>query len=213
MNLLTGKPVKAFIEQDHAAHIAVHQAAMQDPKIAALIGQNPMAQQIQAAAMAHLNEHIAFEYRKQLEMQLGLPMPTKEENETMAPEVAAKVAQMAAQAAQRLLQKNQSEVAQQQAQQKMQDPVLQLQMQEMQLKAKEVELKEKKLQADTAAKADQLEIERERIAAQERMAGMQAGIKARGEQAKLASTEQIEGARIGAQIGQALRQQQLPKGK
>lgn len=211
MNLLTGKPVKAFIEQDHAAHIAVHQAAMNDPKIAQLIGQNPMAQQIQAAAMAHLNEHIAFEYRKQIEMQLGLPMPSEDENAEMAPEVAAKVAQMAAQAAQRLLQKNQSEVQQQQAQQQMQDPVLQLQMQEMQLKAKEVELKEKKLQADSAAKADQLDIERERIASQERMAGLSTGAKIRSDRAKLASQEQIEGTRIGAQIGQSLRNQ--PKGK
>lgn len=211
MNLLTGKPVKAFIEQDHAAHIAVHMAAMQDPKIAKMIGQNPMAQQIQAAAMAHLNEHIAFEYRKQIEEQLGLPMPTEEETEKMPADVAAKVAQMAAQAAQRLLQKNQSEAAQQQAQQQMQDPVLQIQMQEMQLKAKEVELKEKKLQADTAAKADQLEIERERIASQERVAGLTTGAKIRSERAKLASQEQIEGTRIGAQIGQSLRQQ--PKGK
>ncbi|MCH9839230.1 hypothetical protein K0U83_26450 [bacterium] len=211
MNLLTGKPVKAFIEQDHAAHIAVHQAAMKDPKIAQLIGQNPMAQQIQAAAMAHLNEHIAFEYRKQIETQLGLPMPTEDENADMAPEVAAKVAQMAAQAAQRLLQKNQSEAQQQQAQQQMQDPVIQMQMQEMQLKAKEVELKEKKLQADTAAKADQLDIERERIASQERMAGLTTGAKIRSDRARLESQEQIEGVRIGAQIGQSLRQQ--PKGK
>ena len=211
MNLLTGKPVKAFIEQDHAAHIAVHQAAMKDPKIAQLIGQNPMAQQIQAAAMAHLNEHIAFEYRKQIETQLGLPMPTEDENADMAPEVAAQVAQMAAQAAQRLLQKNQSEAQQQQAQQQMQDPVIQMQMQEMQLKAKEVELKEKKLQADTAAKADQLDIERERIASQERMAGLTTGAKIRSDRARLESQEQIEGVRIGAQIGQSLRQQ--PKGK
>ena len=211
MNLLTGKPVKAFIEQDHAAHIAVHQAAMKDPKIAQLIGQTPMAQQIQAAAMAHLNEHIAFEYRKQIETQLGLPMPTEDENADMAPEVAAQVAQMAAQAAQRLLQKNQSEAQQQQAQQQMQDPVIQMQMQEMQLKAKEVELKEKKLQADTAAKADQLDIERERIASQERMAGLTTGAKIRSDRARLESQEQIEGVRIGAQIGQSLRQQ--PKGK
>jgi len=211
MNLLTGKPVKAFIEQDHAAHIAVHQAAMKDPKIAQLIGQNPMAQQIQAAAMAHMNEHIAFEYRKQIETQLGLPMPSEDENAEMAPEVAAKVAQMAAQAAERLLQKNQSEAQQQQAQQQMQDPVLQMQMKEMQLKEKEVEIKEKKLQADSAAKADQLDIERERIASQERMAGLSTGAKIRSDRAKLASQEQIEGTRIGAQIGQSLRNQ--TKGK
>jgi hypothetical protein len=203
MNLMTGKPVKAFLEQDHQAHIAVHMAAMQDPKIAQMLGQNPMAQQIQAAAMAHLNEHLAFEYRKQIEAQLGLPLPTEEETENMPVEVAAKVAQMAAQAAQRLLQKNQSEAQQQQAQQQMQDPVIQMQMQEMQLKAKEVELKEKKLAADTAAEADRLEIERERIAAQERIAGAQIGAKVQGEKAKRESSEQIEGVRMGMQAAQA----------
>jgi len=203
MNLMTGKPVKAFLEQDHQAHIAVHMAAMNDPKIAQMMGQNPMAQQIQAAAMAHLNEHLAFEYRKQIEAQLGLPLPTEEETENMPVEVAAKVAQMAAQAAQRLLQKNQSEAQQQQAQQQMQDPVVQMQMQEMQLKVKEVELKEKKLAADTAAEADRLEIERERIAAQERIAGAQLGAKVQGEKAKRESSEQIEGVRLGMQAAQA----------
>lgn len=212
MNLLMGKPVKAFIEQDHAAHIAVHMAAMQDPKMAKLVGQNPMAQQIQAAAMAHLNEHIAFEYRKQIEEQLGLPLPTEEETEKMPADVAAKVAQMAAQAAQRLLQKNQAEAAQQQAQQQMQDPVLQLQMQEMQIKAKEVEIKEKKLQADSAAEADRLEIERERLAVQERIAGLQIGAKLQADREKRASSEQIEGVRIGAQIAQS-RQQPKPAPK
>ena len=205
MNLINGKPVKAFIEQDHVSHIAVHMAAMQDPKIAQIIGQNPMAQQIQAAAAAHLNEHVAFEYRKQIEAQLGLPMPSDEEAENMRPDVAAKVAQMAAQAAQRLLQQNQGEAAQQQAQQKAQDPVIQMQQQEMQLKAKEVELKEKKLAADAATEADRLDIERERIASQERIAGAQIGARVQGEKARTASAEQVEGLRIGAQVAQSLR--------
>ena len=212
MNIIMGKPVKAFIQQDHAAHLAVHMAAMKDPKMAQIIGQNPMAQQLQAAAMAHINEHMAFEYRKQLEMQLGLPLPTDEETENMPPEVAAKVAQMAAQAAQRLLQKNQGEAQQQQAQQQMQDPVVQMQMQEMQLKTKEVELKEKKLAIDAASKADQLDIERERIAAQERMAGMQAGVKVQGDREKRASSEQIEGTRMGIQIAQMRDQARKPQG-
>ena len=212
MNIIMGKPVKAFIQQDHAAHLAVHMAAMKDPKMAQIIGQNPMAQQLQAAAMAHINEHMAFEYRKQLEMQLGLPLPTDEETENMPPEVAAKVAQMAAQAAQRLLQKNQGEAQQQQAQQQMQDPVVQMQMQEMQLKTKEVELKEKKLAIDAASKADQLDIERERIAAQERMAGMQAGVKVQGDREKRASSEQIEGTRMGIQVAQMRDQARKPQG-
>jgi hypothetical protein len=166
MNILTGKPVKAFIEQDHEAHIAVHMAAMQDPKMAQLMGQNPMAQQMQAAALAHINEHMAFEYRKQIEMQLGVSLPTEEENENMDPAVAAKVAQMAAQAAQRVLQQSQAQAAQQQAQQQAQDPVLQLQQQEMAIKqakaqaeieqgSRRLDIEEKRLAVEAAAKADE----------------------------------------------------------
>jgi hypothetical protein len=163
MNLINGKPVKAFIEQDHQAHIAVHMAAMQDPKMAALIGQNPMAQQIQAAAMAHINEHMAFEYRKQIELQLGVSLPSEEENENMPPEIAAKVAQMAAQAAQRLLQQNQAEAAQQQAQEAAQDPVIQMQQQELAIKQQDSATRAAKVQADAQAKAKQLEIEEKRM--------------------------------------------------
>jgi hypothetical protein len=170
MNLIMGKPVKAFMEQDHAAHITVHMAAMQDPKMAALIGQNPMAQQIQAAAMAHLNEHLAFEYRKQIEQQLGLPLPTEEQEEKMDPITAAKVAQMAAMAAQRLLQNNQAEVAQQQAAQQAQDPVVQLQMREQDRKERETAIKEQKVKIDAAAEADRLQIERDRVDGQNRVA-------------------------------------------
>jgi hypothetical protein len=199
-NILTGKPVKAFIEQDHQAHIAVHQAAMQDPKIMQIVGQNPMAQQMQATMMAHINEHVAFEYRKQIEEQLGLPMPTEEQNKTMQPEVAAEVAQLAAKASARLLQRDQAEAQQAQAQQQAQDPVLQMQMQELQLKMKKMELEEKKLAADTAAKADQLLIEKERIAVQERIAAMQVGAKTAVDRANLRSKDQAEGVKLGAQI-------------
>ena len=103
-DILTGKPVKAFIEQNHPAHIAVHQAAMQDPKIQQLMQMNPQAQAIMAAAMAHMNEHIAFEYRKQIEMEMGLPLPTKDQNKEVSPELADRIAMMAAQASQKLLQ-------------------------------------------------------------------------------------------------------------
>jgi hypothetical protein len=171
MNLINGKPVKAFLEQDHEAHIAVHMAAMQDPKMAKLIGQNPMAQQIQAAAMAHINEHMAFEYRKQIEQQLGVLLPNEEENANMDPEVAAKVAQMAAQAANRLLQKNQAESAQEQAQQQAQDPVVQMQQKEQELKEREVAVKEgglklnqQKLAVDAADKADKTELAEKKLA-------------------------------------------------
>ena len=214
-NILTGKPVKAFIEQDHQAHIAVHMAAMQDPKIMQIVGQNPMAQQIQASMMAHVNEHVAFEYRKQIEEQLGLPMPSEDQNKAMDSEVAAQVAQLAAKASARLLQRDQAEAQQQQAQQQMQDPILQMQMQELQLKMKKMELEEKKLATDAAAKADQLLIEKQRLQTQERIAAMQVGAKAASDQANLKSRDQIEGLKMGAQIAkeraQMAQSRQQPK--
>ena len=172
-NILTGKPVKAFIEQDHQAHITVHMAAMQDPKILALVSQSPMAQSMQAAMAAHISEHIAFEYRKQIEATIGLQLPTEEQNKQMSPEIAAQVAQLAAQAAQQLLAKNQGEAAQQQAQQAQQDPIVQMQQQELQIKQQELQLKAQKQQQDAMAKAEQLRIEQARIAAQKEIAAMQ----------------------------------------
>ena len=210
-NILTGKPVKAFIEQDHQAHIAVHTAAMQDPKIMKIVGQNPMAQQIQASMMAHVNEHVAFEYRKQIEEQLGLPMPSKDQNKAMDSEVAAQVAQLAAKASARLLQRDQAEAQQQQAQQQMQDPILQMQMQELQLKMKKMELEEKKLATDAAAKADQLLIEKQRLQTQERIAAMQVGAKAASDRANLKSRDQIEGLKMGAQIAKERAQMSQPR--
>jgi hypothetical protein len=210
-NILTGKPVKAFIEQDHQAHIAVHMAAMQDPKIMQIVGQNPMAQQIQASMMAHVNEHVAFEYRKQIEEQLGLPMPSEDQNKAMDSEVAAQVAQLAAKASARLLQRDQAEAQQQQAQQQMQDPILQMQMQELQLKMKKMELEEKKLATDAAAKADQLLIEKQRLQTQERIAAMQVGAKAASDRANLKSRDQIEGLKMGAQIAKERAQMSQPR--
>ena len=209
MNLLMGKPVKAFIEQDHEAHIQVHMAAMQDPKIQMLLQQNPMAQQIGAAAMAHLNEHLAFEYRKQIEKNLGLPLPTEEQSENMPPEMAAQVAQLTAQAAQQLLQSNQAQAAQQQAQQQAQDPLVQMQQAELQLKAKDLELKEKKLAVDAAAKADQVRIEEERIAAQKEIAAMQVAASAAAAKDKLSKQMQLEGTRIGVDIAKTKDQMRM----
>lgn len=209
MNLLMGKPVKAFIEQDHEAHIQVHMSMLQDPKIQMLLQQNPMAQTIAAAAMAHLNEHLAFAYRTQLERNLGLPLPTEEQEKNMPPQIAAQVAQLTAQAAQQLLQSNQAEVAQQQAQQRAQDPLVQMQQAELQLKAKDLEIKEKKLTVDAMAKADQLRIEEERIAAQKEIAAMQVAATAAAAKDKLSKQMQLEGTRIGADIAKSKAQMQM----
>lgn len=166
-NILMMKPVKAFLNQDHQAHIAVHMSAMQDPKIQQLLQNNPMAQQLQASMMAHINEHLGFEYRRQIEQQLGMPLPPQTdemgEPEHMDPEVEARLAPMLAQAAQRLLAKNAQEVQAQQAAQQAQDPLIQMQQQELQIKMQEQQRKAQKDQTDAQLKMQQIEIERERI--------------------------------------------------
>jgi len=170
-NVLKGKPVKAFLAQDHKAHIVVHMAAMQDPKIMAILQQNPMAQAMQAAMMAHINEHLGFEYRKQIEETLGMQLPAQldesGEDVQMSPEVEARLSPMLAQAAQQLLQKNMQEAQQQQAQQQQQDPIVQMQMKELQLKEQENQRKAAKDQADNAIKTAQLQVERDRIQTQQ----------------------------------------------
>jgi hypothetical protein len=209
MDVLNGKPVKAFIYQDHEAHIAVHMSAMQDPKIAALIGQNPNAQAIMAAATAHIQEHLAFEYRRQIEQQAGVPLPPPDAEMDEQTEVA--VSRLAAQAAAQLLQKNQAEAAQQQAQQVAQDPLVQMQQQELQIKQKELELKEKKFAVDAANMADKSEIEKERIAAQKEIAGLQVGAKIATDKANLSAKQQEAGLRMGIEIARETAQMAQPQ--
>jgi hypothetical protein len=212
---LAMKPIKAFYYQDHQAHIAVHMAAMQDPKIMGLVGQSPMAQQIGAAMQAHIAEHLGYEYKKQMEMRMGIELPrTNEEEDQAIPEsMEVQISQMAAQAAQQMLQQNQQEEQAKQNAQAQQDPLIQMQQQELQIKQAELQLKQQKLQVDAAAKADQLDIERERIASQKQIAGMQVGAKAAKDKAQLASKDQLEGLKLGAEIARNRAQMNQPKGK
>ena len=197
-NILTGKPVKAFIEQDHQAHIQVHQSAMQNPKILELLKNNPQAPAMMAQAMAHINEHIAFAYRKEIETAIGLLLPTEEQGKNMEPEMAAQVAQLSAQASMRMTQQAQAQAAQQQAQQNQQDPLIQMQMQELQIKQGELQLKQQKQVADVAARADQLRIEESRILAQKEIARMQTVATSAATIDKLGVQERIAGAKIKA---------------
>lgn len=196
-NLLIQKPVKAFIEQNHEAHIQAHMAAIQNPKIQQLMQMNPMAQQIMAAAMAHINEHMAFEYRKQIELALGTTLPTEEENKQMSPEMADQVALMVAQASAQITQRDQQQAQQQQAQQQMQDPIVQMQMQELQIKMEDLKLKQQKQAMEAAAKADQIRVEEARIAAQKEIAAMQVGASAAAAKDKLSKQMEMEGVRMG----------------
>ena len=209
MDLLNGKPVKAFIYQDHDAHIAVHMAMAQDPKIQQLMGQNPNAQSILAAGMAHLQEHLAFAYRKQIEEQAGVPLPPPEAE--MSPEIELQISRLAAAAAQQLLQKNQAEAQQQQIQQMQQDPIIQMQQQELAIKQKEVELKEKKLMIDAAEKNDRIELEQSRIAAQKQIAGLQVGAKIATDKANLSAKQQEAGLRIGVEIARSAQESNQPQ--
>jgi len=207
MDMINGKPVKAFIYQDHQAHITVHMAAAQDPKIAQLIGQSPNARTIQGALAAHIQEHLAFEYRKQIEEAAGVPYPAP--NAEMSEDTEVQISRLAAAAAQQVLQKNQAAVAQEQAQQAAQDPIVQMQQQELQLKAQETEIKKQKLLIDAAAKKDQIDVERERIASQKEIAGAQIGAKVGAEKAK----QQAEGMRMGIEIARETRQNPQPPKK
>jgi hypothetical protein len=202
MDMINGKPVKAFIYQDHQAHITVHMAAAQDPQMAKIIGQSPMAQQVSAALAAHVQEHLAFEYRKQIEEAAGVPYP--EPNAEMDESTEVHISRLAAAAAQQVLAKNQAQVAQEQAQQMAQDPIIQMQQKELELKSREVDIKEKKLAVDAATKADQMDIERDRIASQKEIAGMQVGAKVANERAQLSAKQQTDGARIGVEIARDL---------
>ena len=215
MNLLNMKPVKAFLYQDHQAHIAVHMSAMQDPKIMQLVQQSPTAQAIGAAMAAHISEHVAYEYRKQMEMRMGMELPPDNEqyeDEGIPEELEVRISQLAAQAAQQMLQQNQQEVQAQQNAQAAQDPLVQMQQMELQLKQADLQLKQQKLQVDAAAKADQIRIEESRIEAQKEIAGMQVGAKVAKDKADLEAKMELEGLKIGTDIAHKKAQLNVPKG-
>jgi hypothetical protein len=211
MALLNGKPVKAFIYQDHEAHIAVHTMAMQDPKIAQLVGQNPMANQIMAAAMAHIQEHIAFQYRKEMEEQIGVDLPAPDKDIPEEFELA--ISRLAAKGAAKLLQKDQAEMAQQQAAAQAQDPLTQIQLRELAVKEGELQRKQQKDFMDASAKADQIELETMRIETQAEIEGAKLGAQVARDKQKQDSDEQIEGIKLGLQMGQVMKDSKQPPKK
>ena len=173
MNNLNGKPMKAFIYQDHDAHMAAHQSFMQDPMIAQVMGQNPQAQRMAAALQAHIAEHLAFKYRKSMEEKIGAPLPNP--NAELPEDMEVNLARLMAQAGSQLTQQNQQQAAQQQAQQKAQDPVVQMQQAELQIKQQEVQRKMQKDQIDAQnAQMDmQLQAQRDQMDMQAKQAELQ----------------------------------------
>lgn len=205
--LLKSEPVKAFLHQDHQSHIMVHQMMAQDPTIAAVIGQNPKAQQIMAALNAHLAEHVGFQMRQQIEAQLGMPLPP--EDEKLPPEIEISLSAMLAQASQQVLQMHQAQAAHAQAQQQMQDPLVQMQMQELQLKGRELDIKEKKVLLDATAQADKLELDAQKVAGQQQLDALKVGAQIKDSQAKQAASNQLDGLRIGVDIAKSKAQERM----
>jgi hypothetical protein len=198
MNVLSGKPVKAFIYQDQDAHIAAHQNFLQDPQTAAIIGQNPLANQITAAMQAHIAEHFGFKYRQMIEQQLGAPLPyIKEDDEQIPEEYEVQISRLVAQASSQLLQQNQAAAAQQQAQEQAQDPIVQMQMQELQIKAQEQQRKVMKDQTDAALAEEKLALERERVMGELEIQGTKMGIQMEKEKETAMRKEEYDGTKLG----------------
>lgn len=215
MDILKCEPLKAFIFQDHESHIKTHMAMAQDPTIMQLIGQNPKAQQMMAAGMAHIAEHAAYAYRQKVEQAMGMPLPPEDSDTRLPPEIQNAMAAMMAQAAQQVLQQSQAQQAQQQAQQAQQDPIVQMQQQELQIRQQEVQIKqqelqikERKLTADSAAKADELDIKKTQVEGTLQLGAMNAQIKTKEAQDKLAAHQELEGTRMGIDIAKSKAQTQ-----
>jgi hypothetical protein len=194
-NVLKGKPLKAFMYQDHQSHIQVHMLLLQDPLIQQFIGQNPRAPAIQAALTAHVADHVGYMMRQKIEQQLGMPLPP--EDEKLPPNVEIALSGMMAQAAQQVLMQDQAKAAQMQAQQQAQDPVMQMQMQELQLKGKEIELKAQKMSLDAAAAADKQALEEQKVTGQLELESMRVGAQIKESQFK----QQFEQERAGLEMG------------
>jgi hypothetical protein len=206
-NILKGSPVKAFMHQDHEAHIRFHMATMQDPIVMQILGQNPRAPMIQAALTAHIAEHVGYAYRQKVEQQLGMPLPP--EDEKLPPQVEIGLSAMMAQAANQVLMQNKAMAAQQQAQQNAQDPIVQMQMQELQLKTKELELKERQLAMQAATKADELDLKREELSGKMQLEGMRVGAQINDSKTKLEAQQMREGVRMGIDVAKAKAQERL----
>ena len=208
MNVLNGKPLKAFIYQDQDAHIAAHQSFLGDPNVQQTIGQNPQANQIQAAMQAHIAEHLGFQYRSQIEKQMGVALPVP--GQSLPQEIEVQVSRLVAQAAVQLKQMNDQKAAQAQSQQQAQDPLVQLQQQELQLKQQAQQAKTQKDQADIQAKMAQVQVERERIQAQQETEKLRIAADLQKSQANASTEMDRERLRLGVQT--AIKDSEINKG-
>ena len=206
MNMLNRKPVKAFMYQDHEAHIKVHMAAINDPKMREMVGQSPNANAILAAFTEHVTEHIAFQYRKEIEKQLGAPLPPPDE--PLPEDIELRLSELVSEAAERVLASSQADERQEEIREQLEDPVIQQRERELDIRQAEVQRKMKadaeRIALDLEKSKATTEVEKERIASQERIAGANIGLKVATESKKISSKEQIEGAKIGKDIAETL---------
>tara|TARA_B100001057_G_scaffold203448_2_gene204188 strand:- start:5071 stop:7512 length:2442 start_codon:yes stop_codon:yes gene_type:complete len=206
MAMLKQEPVKAFKYQDHEAHIQVHLAAAQDPKLQEIIGQSPFAGAIQASMAAHVTEHVAFQYRKEIEKNLGVGLP--DEDKPLPEDIEIEISRLSAEAAGKLLRKDQAEIAQKQAQQQQQDPLTQIQQRELSLKEAEFQHKKQldiaKLQADIESKASNVEVQKDRLQSEEKREGARLGVKVATETDKARREDIKQGIELGREIAKDL---------
>ena len=213
MDILNGKPVRAFLWQDHEAHITAHMAAAQDPKIQQLVAMSPNAGSVQAELAAHVTEHVAFQYRKEIQKQLGVELPNPED--PLPEDVEFQLSKLVAEAAQRVLQGNQAEMSQQEAEEQAQDPIIQMRQKELEIREAEtmakIEDQKARLELDRHKVMGRDELERTRIESQERQTGARIGaeltsdlIDLEGKQREIASREGTESSKAAARMTENL---------
>ena len=213
MDILNGNPVKAYLWQDHEAHIQVHMSAQQDPKVQEMMQQSPTAPAVLGAGVAHVTEHLAFQYRKDIEAQMGVQLPPP--NEPLPEDVEVQLSKLVAEASARLLQKNISEADQERAQKEAEDPILQMRREELEIRKQETQAKiveaAERLRLDQEKAVERNAVERERIETQERIAGAKIGAevalesaKAKAEGEEIESRERMEGAKLGVKVSEML---------
>ena len=217
MDALIGKPMKAFIYQDHDAHIATHMSFMQDPMVAQMIGQNPQAKQIMASLQAHIAEHLGFSYRKKIEEKLGAPLPTP--NEEMSEDMEVQLSRLVADAGKQLQQANQQQAAQKQAQQKQQDPIIQMKQAELQIKQAEEQRKASNDQADAQIKQAELQMKQQKMMIDAKMASEQLNIDkaelaidAKRQGVKDMTAKRVEDNKVDLEVAKIMAATQKPRG-
>jgi len=206
MAMLKQEPVKAFAYQDHQAHIQTHMAAMQDPKIQELIGQSPFASAIQSAMSAHITEHVAMEYRKNIQLKLGVELP--DPDSPLPEDVEFELSKLVAEAAQKITQQNQQEAQQAEAQKQAEDPLTQIQQRELSIKEQELQHKmqmdQQKLELERLRIESNNDTQEMRIKAEDKRAGAQIGARLAVELDKSQREQKMEGARLGLEIAKDL---------